>query len=79
MFLPPSRFADMCRLSFSNKEEILEEICRNCQKIDKKVIIGLKDNRTKDYEETNGIITYKGLIYVPHNQLLRGTHPLLTP
>ena len=61
----------MRRLSFRNEEEILEEIRRNCQKIDNKVIIGLKDNRIKDYEDTNGIITYKGLIYVPHNQLLR--------
>jgi len=61
----------MRRLSFRDKEEILEEIRRNRQKIDNKVIVGLKDNRTKDYEDTNGIITYKGLIYVPHNQLLR--------
>ena len=61
----------MRRLSFRDEEEILKEIRRNRQKIDNKVIVGLKDNRTKDYKDTNGIITYKGLIYVPHNQLLR--------
>jgi len=71
ILLPPSRFADMRRLSFRDEEEILKEIRRNRQKIDNKVIVGLKDNRTKDYKDTNGIITYKGLIYVPHNQLLR--------
>jgi len=71
ILLPLSRFTDMCRLSFRNEKYILEEICRNRQKIDNKVIVRLKDNRTKDYEDTNGIITYKGLIYVPHNQLLR--------
>jgi len=71
ILLPLSCFADMGWLSFHNEEEILQEIHRNHQKIDNKVIVGLKDNRTKDYKDTNGIITYKGLIYVPHNQLLR--------
>jgi len=58
------------RLSFRDEEEILEEIRRRRQQCDKKVEQGLL-TQSKDYKETNGVVEYKGLIYVPRDRTLR--------
>ena len=52
------------RLSFRDDEEILEEIRRRRQQRDKKVEQGLL-SKSKDYKETNGVVEFQALVYVP--------------
>lgn len=68
--LPFSRFSSARKLSFRDEDEIMEEIRRRTQQRDDKVIVGLKTNRT-DFKETNNIVTYKDLVYVPRDKHLR--------
>jgi len=72
-FLKPERFASdvaINRLSFRDEEEIVEEVRRRHQQQDSKVALALI-NKDKDYKETNGVIEYKGLVYVPKDKTLR--------
>ena len=72
--LKPSLFkTEINRLTFRDDQEILEEIRRKRQDIhfDEKVKTGLRTDKA-NYRETNGIIEYKGLVYVPRDSELRG-------
>jgi hypothetical protein len=59
-------------LSFKDEEDILSEIRKRRQQAEASVIQGLKDDsKGTNYKETNNIITYKGMVYVPKDSSLR--------
>lgn len=69
VLLEPERF-NIARLAFRDEEEILEEIRRRRSQRDLVVAQGLLDP-SSDFRETNGIVEYKGLVYVPRDKNLR--------
>jgi hypothetical protein len=58
------------QLSFQDEDEIIEEIQRRRTQRDWTVTQGLKQ-KPKEFKETNGIIEFKGMIYVPRDRRLR--------
>lgn len=58
------------QLSFRDDEAIMEEIRRRKGQREPDVIQKLRDEH-KDYQEANGIVTYRGLVYVPKDRNLR--------
>jgi transposase InsO family protein len=69
-FDPAKPNTHLRRLSFRDEEEIIEEIRRRRNNKDEKVKEGLIKS-PKDFSETNGVVTYKGLVYVPRDRFLR--------
>jgi len=69
-FAEPHRLLSVNRLTFRDEEEIMEEIRRYTQKRDEKVKKGLLTDKA-NFVETNGVVEYRGLVYVPRNRKLR--------
>ena len=65
----PSTF-NFRRLSFRDEDEIVAEIRRKRSQWDNVVVNGLKDS-SDDFKETNGVVEYKGMVYVPKDRTLR--------
>jgi transposase InsO family protein len=65
-----NQYFDNDRLSFRDEEEILDEVRRRRQQCDDKVATAMTA-KNKDYQESNGIIKYRGLVYIPRDRTLR--------